>query len=84
MNIFHLEHIMASEFPIENRACLSEAAFAEISRVVEKQTSMKHAFDWLLGMSPQVAPVDVIAQDEFSHDILFRYPGENWLVYECT
>jgi hypothetical protein len=71
-------------FPIENRAGLSAAEFAEIAVVVTRHTSVKHAFDWLLGMTPRVAPVDAIAQDEFSHDILFPYPAGCWLVYECS
>lgn len=71
-------------FPIENRAGLPDAQFAELAAVVSGHRSMKHAFDWLLGMSPPVAPADCIAQDEFSHDIPFSYPPGCWLVYDCT
>ena len=73
-----------SVFPIENRAGLPDAAFAELAAVVARHTSMKHAFDWLLGMTPPVPPADVVAQDEFSHDALFPYPSGCWLVYDCT
>lgn len=71
-------------FPIENRANLPADRFAELAAVVAGQSSVKHALDWLLGMTPQVVPADVVAQDEFSHDVLFPYPEGCWLVYDCT
>ncbi|OWK44552.1 hypothetical protein [Fimbriiglobus ruber] len=71
-------------FPIENRAALSEALFAPLAAIVGTHTSMKHAFDWLLGMTPQIVPADAVAQDEYSHDFLFPYPAGCWLVYDCT
>lgn len=75
---------MSDNFPIENRANFDTVAFAELSRIVASHTSIKLALDWLLGMTPPIAPVDAIAQDEFSHDIPFPYPAGCWLVYECT
>jgi hypothetical protein len=75
---------MSEPFPVENRASLPPAAFAELSAVVSKHTSIKHALDWLLGMSPPVPPADALAQDEFSHDVAFPYPAGCWLVYDCT
>ena len=75
---------MSDPFPIENSANLAERDFADLAQIVSRHTSIKHALDWLLGMTPPVAPVDAIAQDEFSHDIPFPYPEGKWLVYECT
>ncbi len=71
-------------FPVENRAHLPPDQFAELAGVVSRHTSIKHALDWLLGMTPPVAPVDALAQDEFSHDITFPHPPGCWLVYDCT
>lgn len=75
---------MSEPFPVENRAHLPPAAFAELAATVAGHTSIKHALDWLLAMHPPAVPVDAIAQDEFSHDIPFPYPAGCWLVYECT
>lgn len=74
----------AAPFPVENRAGLSPEAFAGLAAVVARHTSVKHALDWLLGMTPRVLPDDALAQDEFSHDVLFPYPAGYWLVYDCT
>jgi hypothetical protein len=75
---------VSGPFPIENRANLPPAEFAGLAVTVAGHTSVKHALDWLLGMSPRVVPDDAVAQDEFSHDILFPYPAGFWLVYDCT
>ncbi len=71
-------------FPVENRANLPAGEFAALAAAVATHRSVKHALDWLLGMTPPVPPADMVTQDEFSHDVLFAYPPGNWLVYDCT
>lgn len=75
---------VANPFPIENRANLPPAEFSDLAAAVARHASIKHALDWSLGLSPPVAPADAIAQDEFSHDVLFPYRPDCWLVYDCT
>ena len=73
-------------FPVENRAALPADRFAALAAAVAAHRSIKRALDWSLSQDPPVAPADVIAQDEFSHDVLVAYadaPG-CWLVYDCT
>lgn len=71
-------------FPIENRAGLSADVFSPLRERFEQHTSVKHGLDWFLGMRPPVPPVDCLAQDEFSHDVMFTHPEGFWIVYECT
>ena len=71
-------------FPVENRSSHSDSAFAALRPRLVGHTSIKHALDWFLAMTPPVPPVDCIAQDEFSHDVPFRHPDGVWVVYECT
>lgn len=75
---------MSDSFPVENRSSLSAEAFAALRPRLGSHTSVKHALDWFLGMSPPVPPADCLAQDEFSHDVPFRHPDGFWVVYECT
>lgn len=35
-------------------------------------TNLRHVLDWMKGRRLSLDDVDVIAQDEFSHDFLFR------------
>jgi hypothetical protein len=71
-------------YPVENRANLPAEEFAALAAAVAAHRSVKHALDWLLGMTPPVPPADLVTQDEFSHDVLFAYPTGCWLVYDCT
>ena len=77
---------MTSTFPIVNRAALPAGRFAALVAEVGGHRSIKRALDWSLGQFPPVAPADVIAQDEFSHDVLIGLtdPPGCWLVYDCT
>lgn len=70
--------------PVENRSKLDSSTFQELARLLMRQTSIKHGLDWILSLSPPGRPVDVVAQDEFSHDVLFELPPDLWLVYSCT
>ena len=73
-------------FPIENRANLPADRFAALSAALAGHRSIKRALDWSLSLSPPVAPADVLAQDEYSHDVLMPLidPPGAWLVYDCT
>lgn len=75
---------MEPDFPIENRAQLPQQAFARLAGQVTKHSSIKRAIDWLAAHRPPLAPDDIVAQDEYSHDILVAYPGDLFLVYDCT
>ncbi len=76
---------MNDPIPVFNFARWNESAFEEFQNRVISHTSIRHAMDWLLPLLPKDSPIDVIAQDEFSHDLLFPSPTSNdWFVYECT
>jgi hypothetical protein len=70
--------------PIENRANLAPDVFSRLAVPLSKQHSIKNAIDWLAGHQPPLTLTDIIAQDEFSHDILVEYPGGLWLAYDTS
>ncbi len=69
---------------IENRAGLPDPAFAILAESLTRQTSIRHAIDWLTAHDPPIAPSGMVTQDEFSFDILVAYPGGLWLSYDST
>ena len=71
-------------FPIENRAGLSADAFALLEATLRGHRSMKHAFDCWLAQTPPLVADDMITQDEFSHDFVFRLGADRYLVYDAT
>ena len=46
--------------------------------------TLEQAFRWAIGRTPRVMPDDVIVQDEYSHDVLFRAQDDCYLVFETT
>lgn len=75
---------METAFPIENRADLTAAAFDRLAEALAEQRSIKQALDWLVCRQPPATFTDLVAQDEFSHDVLASLAGGLWLVYDTT
>ncbi len=75
---------MEPTFPVENRAHLSPNRFAEIAEIVNDHCSIKHAIDWCASQTPPLDEIEVVPQDEYSHDILIGYRDGLWLVYDST
>ncbi|HKR66501.1 MAG TPA: hypothetical protein VJZ00_22430 [Thermoanaerobaculia bacterium] len=46
--------------------------------------TLEHAFRWALQQEPRLQPVDVVTQDEFTHDVLFRADDGSFLVFDST
>ncbi|QVL33756.1 hypothetical protein KIH39_07570 [Telmatocola sphagniphila] len=75
---------MSNPFPIENRAGLAEERFAPWRTLLRTQSSVKQILDWMFEHNPPLAPADLLAQDEFSHDLIVPVREGYWLVYDCT
>ena len=75
---------METPVTVENRAGLAADEFTRIAGAVSRHRSIKHAVDWLSACDPPLAPVDMVTQDESSHDVLAAHPGGLWLVYDST
>lgn len=75
-----------SELPIsiEIHGPFAPDEFARVSLELATHRSIKHALDWLVGHQPPLSVTDMVTQDEFSHDILVKYLGDLWLVYDST
>lgn len=71
-------------FPIENRANLADTQFTELATKLISHRSIKHALDWLIAHKPSLSFSDIVAQDEFSQDVIAPYPNQLYLVYDVT
>ena len=45
---------------------------------------LEHAFRWALRQEPRLAPVDVVIQDEYTHDVMFGAADGSFLVFDTT
>ena len=75
---------MEDRIPVENRAGLSETRFAPLRHDLESQTSMERALKWFFTRLPPTAPDDLVAQDEFSYDLLVPLDPGLYLSYDTS
>jgi hypothetical protein len=75
---------MATTVLVENRAGSAVEVFERLAPLLASQRSIKIALDWLLAQRPPLTPSEIVAQDEYSHDVLVAYPGGLYLVYDST
>jgi hypothetical protein len=46
--------------------------------------TLDHAFRWALRQEPRLEPADVVIQDEYTHDVLFRASDGSFLIFDAT
>ena len=46
--------------------------------------TLEQAFRWAISQTPRVMPDDVVIQDEYTHDVLFRAADDTYLVFDTT
>lgn len=46
--------------------------------------TLDQAFRWAVARTPRILPDDVVIQDEYSHDVLFRAADDCFLVFDTT
>jgi hypothetical protein len=46
--------------------------------------TLEQVFRWAIARDPRLLPGDVIIQDEFTHDVIFRAPDGSALVFDTT
>ena len=56
----------------------------ELLREAERLQTLDQAFRWAIGQEPRIVPDDVVVQDEYTHDVLFRAAENLYLVFDTT
>lgn len=46
--------------------------------------TLDQVFRWALRQEPPLKPVDVVIQDEYTHDVLFGASDGSFLVFDAT
>lgn len=68
---------------ITDRTALAPHARAKLERVLEAQVTLGDVVRWGLSLASPAMIADVVAQDEFSHDIVLPW-GDRFLVFDAT
>ncbi len=75
---------MAELIAVENPANLPEERFAPLRIILAEQTTMERALAWFFAHVPPLAPAGLVAQDEFSYDLLVPYRDGLYLSYDTS
>lgn len=70
--------------PLVDRANTDAATLAAIADVVREHGSLARVVQWSLAEGAHRAVVDVVVQDEFTHDVVLRWSDARYLVYDAT
>ncbi len=73
-----------AEVALADYAGLDPAEYAQIRALMRSHQGLDDIFAWGRTQAPPIHPVDVIKQDEFTHDVLVPLPSGRWLVYGTT
>lgn len=46
--------------------------------------NLDQAFRWAVRQTPAIVPDDVVIQDEYTHDVLFRAADDAYIVFDAT
>ncbi len=54
--------------------------------IIEGQAlqSLDDAMRWAMKREPRLVPEDVVVQDEYTHDVLFRTADSTYLVFDTS
>ena len=57
---------------------------AKLSAALSRQVTLGDVMKWGLALSPPRGPLEVVTQDEYTHDVVFEVAGDCYLVYDTT
>jgi hypothetical protein len=60
------------------------ASSDELLREARALQSLEQAMRWSLAQNPRIIPEDVVVQDEYTHDVLFRVSETTYLVFDTS
>lgn len=63
---------------------ISASDLAFLNRQVADHHGLKTVADWCMAQEPPLTDVDVVTQDEFTHDLIVTLRADLFLVYDST
>jgi hypothetical protein len=69
---------------LTNRAGLPAAEHAALERALGAPTNLQQVVRWGLAHRPPLIVVDVVTQDEFTHDVVLPWRDALYLVFDTT
>jgi hypothetical protein len=81
MQLLHVTRVTTSESSEEYDMTMHAAEGLD---EVSKLQTLEQVFRWAIRQDPPFVPADVVIQDEFTHDVIFRAKDGSALVFDAT
>lgn len=56
----------------------------DLRGIIEHQVTLGDVLKWGLSQTPPRAPIEIVTQDEYTHDVVLEWRGDCYLVYDTT
>lgn len=63
---------------------LADDVVADVARTVAELRNLRQILNWGATLSPARKPEQVLAQDEYTHDVVMRYADGVYVVFDVT
>jgi hypothetical protein len=73
-----------SSLPLTYRSDVSPTLRAAIEDIVGEHQTLEGVLDWCQAQHPPQWIEAIVAQDEFSSDVMVRFDQQHYLVYDTT
>ena len=67
-----------------DHAGLPQTELADLRRRLADVRTLEDVVRWGLGASPPHEIVQVVTQDEYTHDVILHWRGEMYLIFDAT
>ena len=69
---------------LENLWYKSSAMLTDVLQEAQRFQSLQEALGWALAKLPPIEIINVVTQDEYTHDVVFRIADDGFLVFDTT
>ena len=79
-----LRGVAVREIPVHNEARLDPARIATIYAAVQALPTLGDVLTWSRAGTRSRQPIDIVTQDEYTHDVMFDLDGRVYLAFDTT
>lgn len=72
------------EIPVHNEGGLSAERMASVHAAVQPLRTLGDVLAWSRSATRSHQPIDIVTQDEYTHDVVFELPDELYLAFDTT
>lgn len=75
---------MSREVPLQDELGLERSEFDQLSAVVRTQQTLADVLQWARASTLPRPILEILTQDEYTHDVVLQLGPDRYLVYDTT